>query len=169
MSHEAKVNPLKHSSMLTHWVVAMISKCIFKTDTVPVGEDRGVWTPYPRGSTPLPPPIFFLPTPPLFPQFFFRVPPPKFQIFCPRPPPIWPSAHFFCQNPPYPRLIDLPSTHKRHTLTHWGRATHICVGKLTTIGSDDGLSPGRRQAIIRTNAGILLIQNLGLQWDMHQN
>ena len=33
-------------------------------------------------------------------------------------------------------------------LTHLGRATHICVGKLTTIGSDNGLSPGRRQAII---------------------
>ena len=35
--------------------------------------------------------------------------------------------------------------------------THICVGKLTTIVSDNGLSPGRRQAIIWTNAGILLI------------
>ena len=42
-------------------------------------------------------------------------------------------------------------------LTHWGRATHICVGKLTIIGSDNGLSPGRRQAIIWTIAGILLI------------
>ena len=29
--------------------------------------------------------------------------------------------------------------------------------KLTIIGSDNGLSPGRRQAIIWTNAGILLI------------
>ena len=47
------------------------------------------------------------------------------------------------------------------SLTHWGRATHICVGKLTTIGSDNGLSPGRRQAIIWTNAGILLIGPLG--------
>ena len=35
--------------------------------------------------------------------------------------------------------------------------THICVGNLTIIGSDNGLSPGRRQAIIWTNAGILLI------------
>ena len=42
-------------------------------------------------------------------------------------------------------------------LTHWGRVTHICVGNLTIIGPDDGLSPGRRQAIIWTNAGILLI------------
>ena len=46
-------------------------------------------------------------------------------------------------------------------LTHWGWATHICVGKLTTIGSDNGLAPGRRQAIIWTNAGILLIGPLG--------
>ena len=46
-------------------------------------------------------------------------------------------------------------------LTHWGRVTHICVGKLTIIGSDNGLSPERRQAIIWTNAGILLIGPLG--------
>ena len=39
--------------------------------------------------------------------------------------------------------------------------THICVGKLTIIGSDNGLSPERRQAIIWTNAGILLIAPLG--------
>ena len=38
---------------------------------------------------------------------------------------------------------------------------HICVGKLTIIGSDNGLSPGRRQAIIWTNAGILLNEPLG--------
>ena len=35
------------------------------------------------------------------------------------------------------------------------------VGNLTTIGSDNGLLPGRRLAIIRTNAGILLIRPLG--------
>ena len=45
--------------------------------------------------------------------------------------------------------------------THWGRVTHICVSKLTIIGSDNGLSPGRCQAIIWTNAGILLIGPLG--------
>ena len=49
-------------------------------------------------------------------------------------------------------------------LTHWGRVTHICVGKLTIIGSDNGLSPGRRQAIIWTNAGILLIGPLGTKF-----
>ena len=47
------------------------------------------------------------------------------------------------------------------TLTHWGRVTHICVGKITIIGSNNGISPGRRQAIIWTNAGILLIRPLG--------
>ena len=46
-------------------------------------------------------------------------------------------------------------------LTHWGRVTHICVVKLTIIASDNGLSPGRRQAIIWTNVGILLIGPLG--------
>ena len=46
-------------------------------------------------------------------------------------------------------------------LTHWGRATHICVSKVTVIASDNGLSPGRRQAIIWNNAGILSIGLLG--------
>ena len=46
-------------------------------------------------------------------------------------------------------------------LTHWGRVTHICVTRLTITGSDNGLSPERRQAIIWTNAGILLIGPLG--------
>ena len=44
-----------------------------------------------------------------------------------------------------------------NVLTHWGRVTHICVVNLAIIGPDNGLSPGRRQAIIWTNAGILLI------------
>ena len=43
--------------------------------------------------------------------------------------------------------------------------THICVVKLTIIGSDNGLSPGRRQAIIWTNAGILLIGPLGTNFN----
>ena len=43
----------------------------------------------------------------------------------------------------------------------WGRVTHICAGNVTIIGPDNGLSPGRRQAIIWTNAGILLIGLLG--------
>ena len=46
-------------------------------------------------------------------------------------------------------------------LTHWGRVTHICVSKLTIIGSDNGLLPGRRQAIIWNNVGMLLIWLLG--------
>ena len=47
-----------------------------------------------------------------------------------------------------------------HPLTHWGRVTHICDSKLTIIGSDNGLPPARRQAIIWTNAAILLIRPL---------
>ena len=37
---------------------------------------------------------------------------------------------------------------------------HKCVGKLIIIGSDNGLSPGRRQGIIWTNAEILSIEPL---------
>ena len=49
----------------------------------------------------------------------------------------------------------------RLVLTHWGRVTHICISRLTIIGSDNGLSPGWCQAIIWTDAGILLIGPLG--------
>ena len=36
-----------------------------------------------------------------------------------------------------------------------------CIGKLTNIGPNNGFSPGRRQAIIWTNDGTLLIWPLG--------
>ena len=42
--------------------------------------------------------------------------------------------------------------------------THVCVSKIVIIGSDNGLLPDRRQAIIWTNAGILLIT-----WDLRMN
>ena len=53
---------------------------------------------------------------------------------------------------------------KQSNLTHWGQVTHICVSKLSIIGSDNGLSPGRRQAIIWTSAGILLTGTLGTKF-----
>ena len=43
--------------------------------------------------------------------------------------------------------------------------THICVSKLTIIGSDNGLLPGKHQAIIWTNARILLIGPLGANFN----
>ena len=49
--------------------------------------------------------------------------------------------------------------------------THICVGYLIIIGSDNGLSPGRRQAIIWTNAIGIVNWNLRnkFQWNINQN
>ena len=52
-----------------------------------------------------------------------------------------------------------------HMLTHWGRVTHVCVRKLTIIGSVNGLSPGWLQGIIWINAGILLIGPLGTDFN----
>ena len=46
-------------------------------------------------------------------------------------------------------------------LTHWGRVMHLCISKLTSIASDNGLSPRRHQAIIWNSAGISLIGPLG--------
>ena len=60
-------------------------------------------------------------------------------------------------------MYGLPSS------THWGRATHICVSKLTIIGSDNGLSPDRRQAIIWTNDRISLIGPSGTKRNFNQN
>ena len=51
-------------------------------------------------------------------------------------------------------------------LTHWGQLTHICVSKLNSIGSGNGLVPGRRQTIMWTNDGILP-RKIGL-WDIEQ-
>ena len=50
-------------------------------------------------------------------------------------------------------------------LTHWDRLTHICFSELTTTGPDNGLSPGRRQAIIWTNAGMLFIGPIGTNFN----
>ena len=44
--------------------------------------------------------------------------------------------------------------------TNCGRVTHICLGNLTIIGSDNGLSHDRCQNIIWANAGILLMGRL---------
>ena len=48
--------------------------------------------------------------------------------------------------------------------THRGWVMHICLSKLNIIGSDNGLSPKRYQGIIWTNAGILLIAPLGINF-----
>ena len=47
---------------------------------------------------------------------------------------------------------------------NWGRVTHICIGNINIIGSDNGLSPGRCQAIILTNARVLLFGPLGTKF-----
>ena len=52
-----------------------------------------------------------------------------------------------------------PHTHT-HTHTHTRSAAYASVNQVGT-GSDKGLSSGRRQAIIYSNAGLLLIGSLG--------
>ena len=77
-------------------------------------------------------------------------------------------ASLISDNIQFSRSTLLPKSHDLtgsfvciQPLTHWGRVIHICVGNLVIIGSDNGLSPRRRQAIIWTNVGILLIRPLG--------
>ena len=61
----------------------------------------------------------------------------------------------------YPNPFWITSSQMWHSLTHWGPVMHICISKQTNIGSDNGLVPCRRQAIIWTIGGILLIQTSG--------
>ena len=55
--------------------------------------------------------------------------------------------------------------------TSWGRVTHICFGDPTVVGSENGLSPGRRQAIIWTIDWINGNSNPRnkLQWNLKRN
>ena len=73
------------------------------------------------------------------------------------------ACHLSCDKP-LPESIMSPSQDLTvllsTPLTHWGRVTHICISKLTNTGSDNGLPPGRHQAIIWTNAGLSLIKPL---------
>ena len=46
---------------------------------------------------------------------------------------------------------------------HWGPVIHICVSKLIISGSN-GVSPSWHQAIIWTNAGLLLIGTVGINF-----
>ena len=66
---------------------------------------------------------------------------------------LWQEVQFPCE-------VSAGFIHWQTDLTHWGRVTHICVSNLTINGSDNGLSPDRRQAIIWTTAGLLLIELL---------
>ena len=52
---------------------------------------------------------------------------------------------------------------KQHAIL-WSQLMHICVSKIIIVGSDNGLSPGRCQDIMWTNAGILLIGPLGINF-----
>ena len=70
-------------------------------------------------------------------------------------------SDFHCKCPNWYSLYTDIMSLKIWLLTHWGRVTHICISKLTIIGSDNGLSPGRCQAIIWYNVGLLLIEPLG--------
>ena len=76
------------------------------------------------------------------------------------------NSYFFMDFPWMVSTDMMTADNLLYILTHWElkelpMATHICVGKLTIIGSDNGLSPDPCQAIIWINAGILLIWPLG--------
>ena len=54
------------------------------------------------------------------------------------------AGHTFCLIP----IVVHDGPAKCEQLTHWGQVTPICIGKITIIGSDNGLLPERRQPII---------------------
>ena len=72
---------------------------------------------------------------------------------------IWIKMMASCSKKTLPKM--LPTKMWFMLLTHWGWVMHIRISKLTIIGSNNGLAPGRRQTIIWTNDGILSIGPLG--------
>ena len=58
-----------------------------------------------------------------------------------------------------------------NVLTHWSRVMHICVNKLTITGSDNGLSPGRRQSHYLNQCWNTVNWTLRnkFQWNLNQN
>ena len=63
------------------------------------------------------------------------------------------------------KWVQLFNSIKDWLSTQWGRVLHICASKLITIGSDNGLSHSRHQAIIWSNARILLIWPIGTNFN----
>ena len=57
--------------------------------------------------------------------------------------------------------VDGRKTMMMSNLTYWGRPTHVCISKLTSIGSGNDMLPGRCQAIFWTDATVLFIGPLG--------
>ena len=64
---------------------------------------------------------------------------------------------------PFSQATDSPPC---TALIHWGAVTHIYVSKIIITGWDNGLSTDRRQTIIRTHAGIMLIGLLGINFNV---
>ena len=87
----------------------------------------------------------------------------------------WDSFDSFDKfNEGYDKYLLYKSLSKVWVLNHWlgltnvcrvvnssGQVTHICISKLTIIGSDNGLLPHQFQVIIWINAGLLSIGPLG--------
>ena len=68
-------------------------------------------------------------------------------------------AHFDVIVMKYLIVKAVPGVHLLNSLSH------ICVSKLTIIGSDNGLWTGRRKAVIWTSAAILLIRPQGTHFN----
>ena len=58
-------------------------------------------------------------------------------------------------------ILDIYTNCHLSAFAHRGRVTHIFVSKIIIVGSENGLSPCRRQTIIWTKAGILLFEPSG--------
>ena len=70
-----------------------------------------------------------------------------FYVHCRRMAPISNIRHFGCMRPTrlclghnrYRHCLWILMLNKWSALTHWGQVTHICISKLTIIGSDNGM------------------------------
>ena len=69
------------------------------------------------------------------------------------------SSHVIFIQHSYYQLSQIVSLYFCLVITHWGRVTHICISKLTIIGSDNGLAPIIIKWTLRNK----------LQWNLNRN
>ena len=78
------------------------------------------------------------------------------------------ESYLTCAGQDWDNLADTKPRNTANVLSHWGRVTHICVGKLTNFVSDNGLLSGRRQGHYLNQCWNIVNWTLreNLQWNL---
>ena len=72
---------------------------------------------------------------------------------------VWISSKSSCPE----QYLSIQGVHCRTGVARWGQVMHICISKLTIIGSHNDLAPTRRQVIVNWTP------RNKFQWNLNQN